>query len=196
MHVWPSDIQVRYLTLILKIRHLVESIKLTASFSSGPIQNYASRPTATPTAMAGFLPLKQRPGSRIDSKPCAPSSCPTPSCTVRSSSISLWFCLSFRSNSKQQGYAWGPPSSWTTWTLSASPSPQPSQATPHRAAGGLRGQARRAKVGEREASEEGGITVALLNSLQEWFYVETERWQILFLCLERLSDNRKGHKKI
>lgn len=91
--------------------------------------------------MAESPPLRPQTAFRTDSRPCAPSYCPTPSCTTRSSSTGRWSSPSSKSGSRQPGSGSVPPSWWTTWTLSASPSQQQSRAKPHPAADGAIGQA-------------------------------------------------------
>lgn len=130
--------------------------------SSGPIQNCASPPMATQTAMVASLPLRRQIASRIASRQCAPLSCLTPDCTLRSSSTNLWSCLSSRRDSRRPESAWELPSWWTTWTLSASPSPQLSQGTLRPAAGGARGKAR----GQRQQVKR---VRAGKKTLQPWF---------------------------
>lgn len=121
---------------------------VTSSPSAGPTLSWLSPPTATQTATC--RPLRPLCASRTASRRCAPSSCPTPTCTAGSSSTSLWFSPSSSSSWRRRGSAWAPPSWWTTWTPNASPSPRQSRATRRPAAGGERGQA-----GGREEAEGG-----------------------------------------
>lgn len=157
--------------------------------SAGPTQSCASPPLMTQTVMAASLPPRQRRASRIASERCAPSSCPTPGCTLRSSSTNLWSCLSSSSDSRRPGSVWVSPSSWTTWTPSASPSPRPSRATRHPAAGGARGRARGRVKAERAGKEELQPCFKTLTArkVQEG----TGRWQVLHLSEKNFRLKRE-----
>ncbi|KAI4833195.1 hypothetical protein KUCAC02_016109 [Chaenocephalus aceratus] len=108
----------------------------------------ASPQTLTVTAASLASQSVKRLQDRL--RRCAPSSSQTPPSTVRSSSTSLWSCRKLKERLKAEGSPLLPPSWWTTWTLSASPSPRPSRDPAQPAAGGARKTGTVAKAAGRK----------------------------------------------